>query len=89
MKTTHDLIDDLARYCLEKSGASKIQVEIALIRFRREVFPKMNVKLARPLTDECYTKKLEGLKKEAPDFLDWLASSDLSQLPKKIGLEDN
>jgi hypothetical protein len=56
MKTQADLLQAIARYSLESTGASEEQIDRMMHQFRTRLMPNLKTGPAKLLTDEQYAK---------------------------------
>ena len=89
MKTEDDLLETIARYSLESTGASEEQIDLMMHQFRTQLMAKLKTKPAKLLTDEEYAEGFHQMKKEAAVFLQYLMTHDLGNLPGELRGENN
>ena len=88
MKTEDDLLEAIARYSLESTGASEEQIGLMMHKFRTQLMAKLKTKPAKLLTDEEYAEGLQQMKKEAA-VLQYLMTHDSGNLPIELRGENN
>jgi hypothetical protein len=83
MKTERELLEAVARYSLENTGASQEQIDLLIHRLRTRLLGNIAgpIKL---LTDEQYAEGFEQMKKEAAGFLRYLMTHDMGNLPNEL-----
>jgi hypothetical protein len=84
MKTEHDLLEAIARYSLENTGASQGQIDLMIHRFRTRLMGNLTTGPTKLLTDEEYAEGFEQMKKEAAAFLRYLMTHDMGNLPSEL-----
>jgi hypothetical protein len=84
MKTEDDLLEAIARYSLEGTGASEGQIDRMIHQFRTQLMAKLKTKPGKLLTDEEYAEGFEQMKKEAAVFLQYLMTHDSENLPGEL-----
>jgi hypothetical protein len=84
MKTEDDLLEAVARYSLESTGASEGQIDLMMHQFRTQLMANLKTGPAKLLTDEEYAEGFEQMKKEAAAFLQYLMTHDLGNLPSEL-----
>ena len=89
MKTEHDLLEALMRYCFESTGASAAEVDLKMHQFRTQLMANLKTKPPKALTEEEYAAKFEQMKAEAPAYLHYLMTHDFGDLPGKFRGENN
>jgi hypothetical protein len=89
MKTEDDLLEAIARYSLESTGASEGQIDLMMHRFQTQLIAKLKRKPAKLLTDEEYAEGFRQMKKEARAFLHYLMTHDSANLPGELRGEKN
>jgi len=87
MKTDNDLLDELFRSIVKRTGASPVKIHfIVMHQFRHQLLANLNVKPTQPLTDEEFEEKLEKMEKEIPLFVDYLMSNDFGGIRYSLGV---
>jgi len=76
MKTDNDLLEELFRCVVERTGASPLKIDLIIQQFRRQLLANLNVEPAQSLTDKEYEKRLEKMDKEVPVFVNYLVTND-------------
>ncbi len=89
MKTEDDLLEAIARYSLESTGASEGQIDLMMHRFQTQLIAKLKRKPAKLLTDEEYAEGFRQMKKQAGAFLQYLMTHDSANLPGELRGEKN
>jgi hypothetical protein len=84
MKTEDDLLEAIARYSLENTGASEEEIDRMMHEFRTQLIANLKTGPAKFLTDEEYARGFEEMKKEAAAFLRYLMTHDLGNLPSEL-----
>jgi hypothetical protein len=84
MKTEDDLLEAIARYSLESTGASEKEIDHMLREFRTRLIANLKTGPAKLLTDEEYAHGFEEMKKEAAAFLQYLMTHDIGSLPSEL-----
>jgi hypothetical protein len=84
MKTEDELLEAVARYSLESTGASEGHIEVMMRQFRTRLMPNLKRGPAKLLTDQEYAEGFEQMKKEAAAFLGYLMTHDMGNLPSEL-----
>jgi hypothetical protein len=88
VKTEKDLLEAIARYSLESTGASEEEINVMMQRFRTRFMPYVKTGPPKLLTDEEYADGFQQMKKEAAAFLQYLMTHDMGNLPDELRGED-
>ena len=69
MKTEDDLLEAIARYSLESTGASEGQIDLMMHRFQTQLMAKLKRKPAKLLTDEEYAEGVSANEERSRSLL--------------------